>query len=954
MKKGENTMKKGENTMKKRLLSILLAAALLIGLVPTLLLPAAAAGYTSGDFTYKLNDDGSAIITRYSGSAAALTIPSSLDGHTVKQIGSYAFEKNTTLTSVSIPETVTELEYYAFKGCTSLTAVTIPSGLTSAGSLSNGAFSGCSALTTVQFGSGLASIPGALFEGTGLKTVTLPESVTSIGSWAFANCAKLEQVSFPAGLTSIDLGAFENCTALTAVTLPKRLTELGSEVFKNCSALKSVWIPKSLTNNGLGDGFKGCTALTDITFETGITKIADRQFDGSPIKSITIPGTVTTVGMSAFSDCANLTAIDLPSSVTEIDGHAFEKCTALTAVTLPKHLRRLDMEAFFGCTALKSVFIPLSLQTASSPFRNCTALTDVTFEDGRTELPDTLLRGSGIRQLTVPQTVTKIGYSAFSGCTQLTAITLPAGLRELGSEAFKGCTALTGVALPDSLTALGYGVFRDCSALTAAEFPAGIAPVSWSSGSSMLRNCTSLRSVKLPKTVSSLGNDFFAGCTALEQIVLPDSVTEIGSNLFNGCTALTDVTLSTNLQAIPEHTFYGCVSLQKLVAPYAVTKIGKTAFANCTSLTELTLLRNVTEAAADALSYPEQVTVYGVKGTYAETYAASVGASFAAIDRPATAVSLPKSVTVKVWSSVRLLPSLDPVDCTDELVWSSSDASVAAVSADGTVTGRKDGSAVITVTAGSVSARCEVAVGTPAHVHSYTAVVTAPTCAVQGYTTYTCSCGEYYYDDYVPALGHSYVDGVCTRCGASRPETRFVDVKLGSWYYNSIVYAVSNGLMNGVGDSKFEPEEGMTRAMLVTVLWRYEGSPKQRPSTFSDVRRGQWYSEAVSWAAKNGIVTGVGDNKFEPDTQITREQIATILYRYAQKKRADTSARGSLSAFPDNGKVNGWAKTALQWCVGEGLIGGTNENGKVYLDPQGTATRAQVATILMRYIEKLG
>ena len=944
-------MKKGENTMKKRLLSILLAAALLIGLVPTLLLPAAAADYTSGDFTYKLNDDGSAIITRYSGSAAALTIPSSLDGHTVKQIGSYAFEKNTTLTSVSIPETVTELEYYAFKGCTSLTAVTIPGGLTKAGSLSNGVFSGCSALTTVQFGSGLVSIPDALFEGTGLKTITLPESVTSIGSWAFANCAKLEQVSFPAGLTSIDLCAFENCTALTAVTLPKRLTELGSEVFKNCSALKSVWIPKSLTDNGLGDGFKGCTALTDITFETGITKIADRQFDGSPIKSITIPGTVTTIGMSAFSDCANLTAIDLPTSVTEIDGYAFEKCTGLTAVTLPKHLRELGTDAFAGSTALKSVFIPLSLQNASSPFRNCTALTDVTFEDGRTELPDTLLRGSGVRQLTVPQTVTKIGYSAFAGCTQLTAITLPAGLRELDNEAFKGCTALTGVALPDSLTALGYGVFRDCSALTAAEFPAGIA---WISGSSMLRNCTSLRSVKLPKTVSSLGDYFFAGCTALERIVLPDSVTEIGSNLFNGCTSLADVTLSTNLQAIPANTFYGCVSLQKLVAPYAVTKIGKTAFANCTSLTSLTLLRNVTEAASDALSYPEQVTVYGVKGTYAETYAASVGASFAAIDRPATAVSLPKSVTVKVWSSVRLLPSLDPVDCTDELVWSSSDASVAAVSADGTVTGRKDGSAVITVTAGSVSARCEVAVGTPAHVHSYTAVVTAPTCAVQGYTTYTCSCGEYYYDDYVPALGHSYVDGVCTRCGASRPETRFVDVKPGSWYYKSIVYAVSNGLMNGVGDSKFEPEEGMTRAMLVTVLWRYEGSPKQRPSTFSDVRRGQWYSEAVSWAAKNGIVTGVGDNKFEPDTQITREQIATILYRYAQKKRADTSARGSLSAFPDNGKVNGWAKTALQWCVGEGLIGGTNENGRVYLDPQGTATRAQVATILMRYIEKLG
>ena len=898
-------MKKGENTMKKRLLSILLAAALLIGLVPTLLLPAAAADYTSGDFTYKLNDDGSAIITRYSGSAAALTIPSSLDGHTVKQIDSCAFEKNTTLTSVSIPETVTELKYYAFKDCT-----------------------------------------------------------------------KLEQVSFPAGLTSIGFSAFENCTALTAVTLPKCLTKLGDAVFENCSALKSVWIPKSLTNNGFTGSFKGCTALTDITFETGITKIANYQFNGSPIKSITIPDTVTTIGMSAFANCANLTAIDLPTFVTEIGDYAFENCTGLTAVTLPKRLTELGSEVFKNCSALKSVWIPKSLTKNGfgGSFKGCTALTDITFETGITKIANYQFNGSPIKSITIPDTVTTIGMSAFANCanltaidlptfvteigdyafencTGLTAITLPAGLRELGNEAFKGCTALTGVALPDSLTALGYGVFRDCSALTAVEFPAGIA---WSSSSDMLRNCTSLRSVKLPKTVSSLGNYFFAGCTALERIVLPDSVTEIGSNLFNGCTALTDVTLSTNLQAIPENTFYGCVSLQKLVAPYAVTKIGKNAFANCTSLTSLTLLRNVTEAASDALSYPEQVTVYGVKGTYAETYAASVGAPFAAIDRPATAVSLPKSVTVKVWSSVRLLPSLDPVDCTDELVWSSSDASVAAVSADGTVTGRKDGSAVITVTAGSVSARCEVAVGTPAHVHSYTAVVTAPTCAVQGYTTYTCSCGEYYYDDYVPALGHSYVDGVCTRCGATRPETRFVDVKPGSWYYKSIVYAVSNGLMNGVGDSKFEPEEGMTRAMLVTVLWRYEGSPKQRPSTFSDVRRGQWYSEAVSWAAKNGIVTGVGDNKFEPDTQITREQIATILYRYAQKKRADTSARGSLSAFPDNGKVNGWAKTALQWCVGEGLIGGTNENGKVYLDPQGTATRAQVATILMRYIEKLG
>ena len=189
--------------------------------------------------------------------------------------------------------------------------------------------------------------------------------------------------------------------------------------------------------------------------------------------------------MSAFSDCANLTAIDLPSSVTEIDGYAFSS-TGLTAVTLPKHLRELGTDAFAGCTALKSVFIPLSLQTATYPFRKCTALTDVTFEDGRTKLPNTLLEDSGIRQLTVPQTVTKIGYSAFAGCTQLTAITLPAGLRELGSEAFKGCTALTGVALPDSLTAPQPRCVRELHVADCGGIPGGITPFSWSSSSGML------------------------------------------------------------------------------------------------------------------------------------------------------------------------------------------------------------------------------------------------------------------------------------------------------------------------------------------------------------------------------------------------------------------------------------------------------------------------------------
>jgi len=237
------------------------------------------------------------------------------------------------------------------------------------------------------------------------------------------------------------------------------------------------------------------------------------------------------------------------------------------------------------------------------------------------------------------------------------------------------------------------------------------------------------------------------------------------------------------------------------------------------------------------------------------------------------------------------------------------------------------------------------------HTHRYTDTVTAPTCTEKGYTTHTCACGDTYKDSYVNALGHNYVGGVCSRCGAKQsvtpPSTNFGDVTKSDWFYDAVNYAVANGLMNGVGNGKFAPNDPMTRSMLVTVLWRYEGSPKEGTNGFSDVPNGQWYTDAVAWAAANGIVGGVGNNKFAPGGNITREQMAAILYRYAQKKGFNTSRKGNLSAFSDHNKVSAYAVDAIAWAVGEGIIGGSD--GK--LDPQGNATRAQVSTILMRFIE---
>lgn len=174
---------------------------------------------------------------------------------------------------------------------------------------------------------------------------------------------------------------------------------------------------------------------------------------------------------------------------------------------------------------------------------------------------------------------------------------------------------------------------------------------------------------------------------------------------------------------------------------------------------------------------------------------------------------------------------------------------------------------------------------------------------------------------------------------------RFNDVPAKAWYAGAVDYAVEKKWMNGIGDGKFDPEGTMTRAMLVTVLWRDAASPAAGVNRFTDVPNGRWYTPAVTWAADAKVVTGTSDSTFDPDGNITREQMATILYRYARKSGFDTSVRGNLSGFPDAATVSSYAKEAVAWAVGAGLINGSD--GKLL--PKGNATRAQVSAILMRY-----
>ena len=268
-----------------------------------------------------------------------------------------------------------------------------------------------------------------------------------------------------------------------------------------------------------------------------------------------------------------------------------------------------------------------------------------------------------------------------------------------------------------------------------------------------------------------------------------------------------------------------------------------------------------------------------------------------------------------------------------------------------------------------------------AHEHSYTAVVTPPTCTEKGYTTHTCACGDSYVDTYVDALGHAWDNGkvtkeptatetgvrtyTCTRCHETKTESipvvsvdvtqMFTDVEK-NWAYPGIQYCVTHGIMGGMGDGTFAPTGTTTRAQIVQILYNLEGTPAVSGTTpFTDLTA-NWYKPAILWAYQNNVVAGTSPTTFDPDQPVTREQIAVILteYMFHVLKMERTWTPADLSTFPDGAQVSSWAKEAMQDAVALGLINGTKaSDDMVYLDPQGSATRQQVATILMNFCQNV-
>ncbi len=386
------------------------------------------------DLSYSISN-GEVTITGCDTSASgALAIPKTLSGYRVTSIGDFAFWGCSSLTSVTISEGVKTIGEGAFFGCSGLTSVTIPLSVTSIG---DDAFSYCSSLTSFvvdsanqhytvmnkllysRDGKTLIACPG------GLTSVTIPSSVTSIGSYAFYGCSNLK--------ITVD-SANPIYASLDGALFNKAMTEL----IRGPGATSNYTIPSSVTE--IGDAaFSGCYGLTSVTIPEGVKSIGDDAFyDCSGLTSVTIPSSVTSVGDWAFSWCSGLTSVTIPEGVTTIGEYAFGDCSGLTSVTIPSSVTSIGNGAFEGCLGLKSVTIPSSVKTIGEhAFKYCSSLTSVT----------------------IPSSVTSIGNGAFEGCRGLKSVTIPSSVTSIGERAFYGCSGLTSVMFEGVPPKVGSEVF---------------------------------------------------------------------------------------------------------------------------------------------------------------------------------------------------------------------------------------------------------------------------------------------------------------------------------------------------------------------------------------------------------------------------------------------------------------------------------------------------------------
>ena len=713
-----------------------------------------------------------------------------------------------------------------------------------------------------------------------------------------------------------------------------------------------------------------------------VSYIGSDSFRGNKyLNSVTIPDSVKVIQPRAFAECSNLSTLKFGKNVEKIYDYVFFQ-TNIKEITLPEKLNHISGIAFLGNCVIKNINVDANNTNFSS--NNGIVFSKdkkkiVLYPQGKTE-----------KAYTIPSTVEEICDSAFS-YAQIESITISKSVKKFGNYVFSS-TNIKSITIPSTVTEMGYGPVADCQKLISANIQSKVKVLPYD----MFNGCASLKNVTLNDNIEEIYNRAFYGCKSLSNITLPKNLKKIDAGSFYDCSNLNNIKIPSGVRYISNSAFnnnttldISATKLEKLedgsyrvlttikIDGYfdyqkanEVLKIVNNERAN-NGLSALkmdrSLLETAMQRAAESSIYwnhirpdgsycftanskmtreniaygawtAEQVmnmwmNSSGHKANVLSSDSKSIGIGcfnyngvnywvqcFGENEAEGTTITENKNATSKInieadYVDLRLERSsmelkigesqynvIENYECSyglqlvklnaDSAIWKSSNEKIATVDDYGNVKGITPGKVTISAIIGEMELTYEVTIKLP-----------------------------------------------------------FDDVNENDWFYNAVKYMKDNRYMSGTTETTYSPSSKLTRGMLVTILHNMEGKPKATgTSKFSDVQnKNMYYYSAVLWASNNKIVNGYSNGKFGADDNITREQLAVMLSNYCKYKGKYKATNANYSKFSDSGKISGFAKTGMNWAVGNKIVNGSN--GK--LNPQGTANRAEAAAMIYNYCNRI-
>lgn len=904
------------------------------------------------------------------------------------------YDQKKSITKIQIDSQVTSVGAWAFHGCTNVTEVTLPESIEKIGA---SAFQGLSKLEgSFHIGAKVSFLGQDAFYATSISAYEVAEGnvsyiekeniLYSADGKTIISCPQKKSGAFQSswldGVETIADSAFRNCKELTgSVTIPESVTSIGTLAFQNCEELTgNLIIPDSVIGEIKEYTFSNCGFNGQLQIGSGITEVGRYAFHNCKFTSLDL-GNIVTIGDEAFSDCSAVTALTIPDSVKTIGKRAFHECTSMTgALNIPDSVTGEIGEGTFykcqftsieigdGITAIgKQAFYEI---TSENP-------TSLTLGNNITTIGESAFYGSSIGEdLVIPDSVTEIQKWAFYNCTNLTGdLTLSKNLTSLGEQSFFNCKFTGPIIIPNGITSIPvstfYGVNTICFVVPGSVTEFGNYSLDDRTGSRIiyLYNTTqeeALKSVNLgngssPRAITK-GGIFLEG-TSFESGKLAQPVNN--GEIFKGWYDNESCTGDSVTSADPGEIYYA----KWTPSTYKVTEdldFGKVVYGSTASqVIEVSgsdvagTLKVADNDIFDIAVNEEDHTITVTPcsdlsvGEYKETLYVTTpdGATFFV---PVTLKVVPASLKLEIWANGAENLSLSGGGDITLTITGDLKANEVTVTCDNEnikVINNDDGTYSVTL---------------PNETAEYTFTATyegdqnheaAPDTCTVSVTRHTGGGGASHpeaSDDSSSDRNDRDDDDTENIDEEDVPLTEgkvadFDDVPADAWFAEAVQYVYEHDLMTGVSENLFAPNAQMNRAMVAQILFNVEKpADTEAPAAFRDVAADQWYAKAVNWAVWQGYMSGYGAGSFGPNDALTREQLVTVLWRYSGSPVMGDSSM--LNTFSDTAMTSDYAQQAMTWAYAQGVISG-NADGT--LNPQGTATRAEVATILMRFYENM-